>query len=105
MRFSQRIGLRPIKSIIQKDSMDQDLRVGLWNAFQLVVLDKVDGCSWIHQTPYKIFFEYYGLAFLSIHWTLLMIIGKLPENIFVNSILKQSGMKYMTLLNLSLRIF
>ncbi len=30
--FSQREGLKPIKSKIQVDSMDEDLRVGLWNA-------------------------------------------------------------------------
>ena len=63
MRFSQRIGLRPIKSIIQKDSMDQDLRTGLWNAFQLVVLDKLDGHSWLYQTPYKNFFRILWFGF------------------------------------------
>src|SRR3989304_2235105 len=30
--FSHRKGLKPIKSIIQIDSMDSDLRNGLWNA-------------------------------------------------------------------------
>lgn len=29
--FSQRYGFKPIKNIIQIDSMDDDLRVGLWN--------------------------------------------------------------------------
>lgn len=33
--FSQRKGLKPIKSIMQVDSMDDDLRNGLWNALQL----------------------------------------------------------------------
>src|SRR5438876_12068978 len=32
MLFSQRKGLKPIKSIIQVDSLDKDLRNGLWTA-------------------------------------------------------------------------
>lgn len=75
MRFSQRIGRRPIKSIIQKDSMDEDLRTGLWNAFQLAVLDKVDSYAWLYQTPYKEFFRILWFSFyehpldtLDDHW-------------------------------------
>ncbi len=30
--FSERKGLKPIKSVMQVDSMDEDLRTGLWNA-------------------------------------------------------------------------
>ncbi len=33
--FSQRHGYKPVKSVIQTESMDQDLRVGLWNALEL----------------------------------------------------------------------
>ena len=33
MRFSQRMGYKPIKEIIQKESLDKDLRTGLWNVF------------------------------------------------------------------------
>ena len=29
--FSGRRGLKPVKSLVQVESMDQDLRVGLWN--------------------------------------------------------------------------
>lgn len=32
MRFSQRMGLTPIRDALQKDSMDNALRYGLWNA-------------------------------------------------------------------------
>ena len=35
MWFSQRIGKKPVKVEIQKGSMDDDLRNGLWNAFCL----------------------------------------------------------------------
>ena len=57
MRFSQRMGLRPIKNTIQKDSMDKDLKYGLWNALQLVVLDTLDTkYSWIG-SPYARLFR------------------------------------------------
>lgn len=38
LSFSQRKKLKPIKSVLQTDSMDMDLRVGLWNA--------LDVCYW-----------------------------------------------------------
>lgn len=33
--FSQRKGLKPLKTIVQVDSIDDDLRNGLWNALQV----------------------------------------------------------------------
>jgi hypothetical protein len=38
MLFSQRKGFKPVKSIIQSDSMDEDLRNSLWNAFNSQLL-------------------------------------------------------------------
>ena len=32
MRFSERYGYKPVREIIQKESIDQDLKNGLWNA-------------------------------------------------------------------------
>jgi hypothetical protein len=52
MKFSQRIGKTKIKVDIQKESMDNDLRVGIWNSFKLVYLDKVDD-HWISNTKFK----------------------------------------------------
>ena len=40
MSFSERRGLRSPKSVIQKDSMDADLRNGLWNAVYFCFLEK-----------------------------------------------------------------
>jgi hypothetical protein len=37
--FSQRKGLKPVKSVMQVDSMDDDLRNGLWNALVLHYLN------------------------------------------------------------------
>ena len=32
MRFSERMGFKPVRTVIQVDSMDDALRNGLWNA-------------------------------------------------------------------------
>ena len=40
MRFSQRLGLSPVKVDVQIDSMDDDLKVALWNAFSGAYVDK-----------------------------------------------------------------
>ncbi len=40
MRFSQRKGLTPAKKTVQIDSLDDELRNGLWSALQLRVWDK-----------------------------------------------------------------
>lgn len=41
--FSQRKGLKPIKSIVQVDSIDGELRNGLWNALQVFYWEKARG--------------------------------------------------------------
>ena len=39
--FSQRKGIKPVKSVIQVDSMDNDLENGLWNALSIYYWDRV----------------------------------------------------------------
>ena len=41
MRFSEKYGLKPMKTAIQKDSMDQDLRNSLWNSLQISYWDNL----------------------------------------------------------------
>ena len=104
MRFSQRIGLRPIKNIIQKDSMDQDLRAGLWNAFQVVVLDALDGqYNWISESPHGPLFRMLWLNFfkypldnLDDYWETTR--GRIRKWYF-----EAEWYDYMILLNLSLK--
>jgi hypothetical protein len=48
MRFSERIGKRAPKDVIQVDSMDEDLRNGLWNVVLVQVLFKIRGKSDIY---------------------------------------------------------
>jgi hypothetical protein len=45
--FSQRFGFKPAKTAFQKNSMDKDLRVGLWNALNVIYWESVttDGYS------------------------------------------------------------
>ncbi|MDX5630328.1 MULTISPECIES: hypothetical protein [unclassified Brenneria] len=38
--FSQRMGIRPMQKAIQRESMDNELRIGLWNVLQIYVWDK-----------------------------------------------------------------
>ncbi len=51
MLFSQRKGLKPIKDIIQVDSMDNDLRTGLWNVLNDFYLEKARNGIWISRCP------------------------------------------------------
>src|SRR5688572_28081794 len=46
--FSQRIGKSPIKSVIQTDSLDEDLKNALWNGLTLFYWDKVKNPSVKH---------------------------------------------------------
>ena len=45
MLFSQRAGIKPIKNTIQINSMDNDLKVGLWSALVMHYFDKVQYTS------------------------------------------------------------
>lgn len=41
MLFSQRKGYKPFKSVLQKDSIDEPLRHGLWNVLHICVWEKI----------------------------------------------------------------
>jgi hypothetical protein len=41
MKFSQRIGITPLAKEIQLESMDEELRNGLWNIYDTSILDKL----------------------------------------------------------------
>lgn len=43
MRFSQRRGLKPVKETIQFESMDIELKNGLWNVLTFFYLEKIRG--------------------------------------------------------------
>lgn len=45
--FSQRMGFKPVKSKIQYDSIDGDLRNSLWNAVTIIYWQKIG--NWISE--------------------------------------------------------
>jgi hypothetical protein len=58
VRFSERHGLKPVKSVVQVDSMDADLRVGLWNVLDKTCWEKVNSRLFPdHQPELHSFFE------------------------------------------------
>ena len=52
MSFSERMGLRP-KKAIQIKSMDQDLRVGLWNALLCTLFKSLDQVTYIKDSEFE----------------------------------------------------
>lgn len=56
MKFSERIGILKAKETIQLDYIDDDLRNGLWNSFQIYYLDNINR-QFICETYYYDFFK------------------------------------------------
>jgi len=52
MRFSERYGFKPLKDVIQKDSIDDELRNGLWNLFELYFWSKIEKTYFPHVKDY-----------------------------------------------------
>lgn len=48
--FSQRKGIKPVKSIIQVDSIDEDLRNSLWNVLIIFYWKQLEGCRYIYNS-------------------------------------------------------
>ncbi len=72
-RFSQRMGLSPIRDTVQRDSMDDALRNRLWNAFHMAFVDKSEGSFMDKGHPADNFF--YGLWHDFLSWP----IDTIPE--------------------------
>ena len=47
--FSQRKGIKPVKSVMQVDSMDMELRNGLWDALTLFYWSKVEETGYVYK--------------------------------------------------------
>ena len=54
MRFSERYGYKPVREIIQKESIDNDLKNTLWSLLQLSIFEKVEYevIEWIDNEEY-----------------------------------------------------
>nr|WP_113866255.1 hypothetical protein [Brenneria salicis]NMN91601.1 hypothetical protein [Brenneria salicis ATCC 15712 = DSM 30166]RBP63074.1 hypothetical protein DES54_11389 [Brenneria salicis ATCC 15712 = DSM 30166]RLM30772.1 hypothetical protein BHG07_08550 [Brenneria salicis ATCC 15712 = DSM 30166] len=63
--FSQRMGIRPMQKAIQRESMDNELRIGLWNVLQIAVWDKWSDGSFSREkleiTTKKIWIHFFKL--------------------------------------------
>jgi len=58
--FSQRKGLKPIRKLIQSESMDDDLRNRLWNALTLYYWNKVR-TPWLYESGNEDIFALFKL--------------------------------------------
>lgn len=47
MRFSERNGYKPVRDIIQKENIDDDLKNAIWSLFDTFIWDKIN-----HNNPY-----------------------------------------------------
>lgn len=54
MLFSQRMGIKPLKTVIQIDSMDLDLRNGLWNCLSLHCWNNIYDANYYDTSSWKI---------------------------------------------------
>ena len=62
--FSQRNGIVSVKDSIQKESMDQDLRVGIWNVLKLFVWDSFKYDFLKQNKQFHLFFQSIWIVFL-----------------------------------------
>lgn len=51
MKFSQRQGITKVRSILQEDEIDTDLRNSLWNLFELTIFKPLNGHDFVEQEP------------------------------------------------------
>ena len=69
MRFSERYGYKPVREIIQKESMDDALKNSLWNVFKQIIIESGEftkHSSWPNIKDYNLypFFRSYWITFL-----------------------------------------
>jgi hypothetical protein len=70
--FSQRKGIKPVKKVIQVDSMDEDLRNGLWNALTVFYWKNVTdilicNCDEIFSLCNKIWLDFFKIPLDTLH--------------------------------------
>ena len=95
MSFSQRIGKKPYKTIIQVDSMDNDLRVGLWNVLHLIYIVRLRKTTRLSQSPEAdlfrgLWFNFFKLPLDEIPWETVELVKFLKKR-FLKEILGYLG--------------
>ncbi len=80
MRFTERMGIKPVKNVIQTDSMDTDLRNGLWN---LLTIYYWNGCENDLDSMYRDYIrhdsDFYHLFSIMWHAYFKVPIDTLPD--------------------------
>lgn len=69
MRFSERYGYKPVREVIQKESMDDALKNSIWNVFKQIIIEQgkfTKYSSWPNIQDYNLytFFRAYWITFL-----------------------------------------
>lgn len=65
MRFSQRIGQRPICFDLQVEGMDSALRNSIWNVFHVYIFGGMES-DWISNSKYEVFFKILWINFFKL---------------------------------------
>lgn len=61
MRFSERHGFKQTKQIIQTESMDDDLRIGLWNVLQTRIWDDIPSLPlWYNEVIKSLWMDFFN---------------------------------------------
>lgn len=63
MKFSERIGKKPLRVNIQLDSMDSELRNGLWNVLTIYIIDPVKRRHDLQNSEFKELIEHLWFSF------------------------------------------
>jgi len=91
--FSQRIGKTPIKSVIQTDSIDEDLKNALWNGLTIFYWDGKVQDNWIENNPNDVVVLYSQTNEGFVEYCNNVLERELSAYRFVNGILTQISSK------------
>jgi len=81
MRFSERYAYKPVREVIQKESMDDALKNSIWNVFKQIIIEQgkfTKHSSWPNIQDYNLytFFRAYWITFLK------KPLDEMPNNTF-----------------------
>ncbi|WP_313390159.1 AbiJ-NTD4 domain-containing protein [Acinetobacter sp.] len=90
MRFSERYGYKPVREVIQKESMDDALKNSIWNIFKQIIIEQgkfTKHSSWPNIQDYNLytFFRAYWITFLKNHSMKCQILFPIFKRIYINT--------------------
>jgi AbiJ N-terminal domain 4 len=97
LRFSERLGFKPVRSVLQIDSMDDALRNSLWNVVYEEIIEKINGYLYGKTSLYKFFIklwrDYFKLPVDTLPDHKIPLISKLRDIYFGDGIVN-SGFEW-----------